>query len=210
MSSEPELDATADVVLAHCLERPATLGRGRLIGVDGPAGAGKSTLAEVVAGRARRQVASVDLLHLDDLYEGWSGLTDELTRRIVEDILEPLAQGLPGRYRRWDWYADAWAEEHLVDPCSLLILEGVGACARGYDHLVTTRVWVDAPRELRSARGEGRGGEGMVENWERWLDQEQRHLAAEGTQSRADILVDGTGEFPPQVRSHPGAAGTTR
>ena len=61
-------------VLAAALARHATLGRGsRAIAVDGPAGAGKTTLADQVADVARSH-GTVAVVHLDDLYDGWRGV----------------------------------------------------------------------------------------------------------------------------------------
>lgn len=189
----------ANLVLDHVLRSAPTLGEARLVCVDGPAGAGKTTLAEQLLDTARTRVPSVTLLHLDDLLEGWGGLGPELVDRVRRSVLGPLAEGRVGHYRRWDWWADAWAEEHAVDPAALLILEGVGSAAAAYDGWVTTRVWVDAPRDLRLRRGLDRGDYGDPAHWLRWLDDEEAWLAAEQTRSRADVLVDGTGESPPRL-----------
>lgn len=191
--------AAVTVVLDHALRTAPTLGEARLVCVDGPAGAGKTTLAGQLLDAARARVPSVALLHLDDLLEGWGGLGPALVNRVRSSVLAPLAEGRPGRYRRWDWWADGWAEEHVVDPVSLLLLEGVGAAAAAYDDWVTTRVWVDAPRGLRLRRGLDRGDYGDPAHWLRWLDDEEAWLAAEQTRSRADVLVDGTGETPPRL-----------
>ncbi len=201
-ASPPRADAcraAVTVVLDHALRTAPTLGEARLVCIDGPAGAGKTTLAGQLLDAARARVPSVALLHLDDLLEGWGGLGPALVDRVRSSVLVPLAEGRPGRYRRWDWWADGWAEEHVVDPVSLLLLEGVGAAAAAYDDWVTTRVWVDAPRELRLRRGLDRGDYGDPAHWLRWLDDEEAWLAAEQTRSRADVLVDGTGETPPRL-----------
>ncbi len=195
MSSE----AAVAMVLDHALASEPTLGIGRLVCVDGPAGSGKTTLAGLLVAAAPTCVDSVALLHLDDLLEGWTGLGPELVDRVRRSVLAPLAQGRPGRYHRWDWWADRWGEEHSLDPVSLLVLEGVGSAAAAYDDWVTTRVWVDAPRELRLRRGLDRGDFGDEAHWLRWLDDEQAWLADQGTRGRADVLVDGTGASPPRL-----------
>ncbi len=187
------------MVLDHALASAPTLGNGRLVCVDGPAGSGKTTLAGQLAEAAPSLVDSVALLHVDDLLEGWTGLGPELVDRVHRSVLAPLAAGRAGRYRRWDWWADGWAEEHVVDPVSLLVLEGVGSAAAAYDAWVTTRVWVDAPRDLRLRRGLDRGDFGDEAHWLRWLEDEQAWLAEQGTKSRADVLVDGTGASPPRL-----------
>ncbi len=194
------MDAAAvAMVLEHALASPPTLGEARLVCVDGPAGSGKTTLAEVLLTAARPCVPSVALVHLDDLLEGWGGLGPELADRVRRLVLAPLAEGRPGHYRRWDWWADAWAEEQVVEPVSLLLLEGVGSAAAAYDAWVTTRVWVDAPRDLRLRRGLDRGDFGDPAHWLRWLEDEELWLASERTRSRADVLVDGTGASPPRL-----------
>jgi hypothetical protein len=139
---------------------------------------------------------------MDDLYEGWHGLGD-VGARVRDDIVGPLSHDEPGRYRRWDWFADAWAEEHLVDPVSLLLIEGVGAGAREYADAITTLVWVEAPPDLRLARGVERDGEGMRAPWEAWQVSEEALFVAQRTHERADVLVDGTGATPPRLGRPP-------
>ncbi|MEZ5095367.1 MAG: 4-amino-4-deoxy-L-arabinose transferase [Nocardioides sp.] len=192
--SEVALARTVDAVLGHSLARPPTLGAGRLVCIDGPAGSGKTTLGDAVVKAASRRVGTVAELHMDDLYEGWAGL-GSVTERLTTNVLRPLAQGRPGRYRRWDWLASTWAEEHVVAPVELLVLEGVASAAAAYADLVTTVVWVEADRALRLERGIARDGESMRAEWERWMRAEDALYAAQRTRDRADLLVDGRGEL---------------
>ena len=203
-SDLPGLDETVALVLDHCLTAAPTLGTGRFVCVDGPAGSGKTTLGEALLEGARRLVPSVSLVHMDDLYEGWHGL-GQVADRVREGIVVPLQAGEPGRYRRWDWFADGWAEERIVDPVALLVLEGVGSAALEYDAAVTTRVWVEAPRDLRLERGLERGGEAMRANWEEWQVTEIEVLTAHRTRERADVIVDGTGHAPARLARPPTA-----
>ena len=168
--------------------RAPTLGDGRLVCIDGPAGAGKSTLAEAVAG-AHRDV-EVRLLHMDDLYPGWSGLAhvDEQ----LDAVLTPLAQGRPGRYRRYDWAAGEYAETVAVAPAPLVVLEGVGSGSSRFRDLQTVLVWVEAPYDTRMRRGIERDGEAFAPYWDQWATDEQELFARERTRDRADVVVDGT------------------
>mgnify|MGYP000869567760 CR=1 FL=1 len=107
-----------------------------------------------------------------------------------DGIVVPLGAGLPGRYRRWDWLASAWAEEHVVGPVSLLVVEGVGSGALEYADAIGTLVWVSAPAEVRLARGLERDGEAMLGHWEQWMVDEAAHFAAQRTRERADVVLD--------------------
>ena len=120
------------------LAAPPTLGPGRLVCVDGPAGSGKTTLA----GALVRAVPGAQLVQCDDLLHGWQGLPGLADS--VADLLAPLAQGEVGVWRRWDWHADDWAETHQVGPGGLLVLEGVGSWSPAIADLVGVLVWVEA------------------------------------------------------------------
>jgi cytidylate kinase len=176
--------SNAETLLALARSRPATLGSGRLICVDGPAGSGKTTLAEEVAG-----LAGAPVVHMDDLFEGWGGLpriTDQLGT-----LLRPLAEGRAGSYRRWDWPGHRWAEAVLVTPEPLLVLEGVGSGALAHSDLITVLAWVEVPYDLRVERGLERGGVGVAEHWRQWAVDEQDLFARERTRDRADLVFDG-------------------
>jgi cytidylate kinase len=187
----------ARLVVGLALDRPATLGPGRLICLDGPAGSGKTTLATAIAG-----LTGAPVVHMDDLFEGWGGLPG-LTAQLGA-ILVPLSQNRAGSYRRWDWLADAWAETVAVPPCPLLVLEGVGSGSAEHAALITVLAWVEVPYDLRMERGLDRGGVGVAENWRQWAIGEQEHFAREHTVERADVLVDGTGQHPPVLSQNAG------
>ncbi len=177
----------AALVLDLVMSRPATLGRGRLVSIDGPAGAGKTTLADQVVARA----PGARVIHMDDLYAGWDGLPD--VGRQLAGLLRPLADRLPGSYRRYDWHTEAFAETVTVEPTDLLVLEGVGSGCRMHDDLIGVLVWVDAPYDLRMRRGIGRDGEAFAPHWQAWAEAERVHFARHRTRERADLVVDGSG-----------------
>jgi uridine kinase len=190
-------EATAAELLAWTLSRPATLGAGRLVCVDGPAGSGKTTLA---CGITLAAGGSVRLLHMDDIYEGWSGLEAAMTR-VADHVVGPLRTGRAGRYRRYDWVREEPAEEHLVEPVDLLVIEGVGSGGAAYADSTTCLVWVEAPADERLRRGLERDGEAVRAQWLAFMADEEAMFARERTRARADVIVDGTGATPPSVRA---------
>ena len=182
MPADP--DAVAREVLELAGRRSPTLGGGRLVCVDGPAGSGKTT----VAGALARHAPGTPVIHTDELLQGWSGLPGLAAS--VERLLLPLAEGRPGTWRRWDWVADGWAETQDVPPGPLVVVEGVGSWSPSIADLVTVLVWVEAPSALRLERGIARDGEAMRPHWERWRVEEDELHARVGTRARADVVVE--------------------
>jgi uridine kinase len=188
------------------LGRPPSLGSGRLVCVDGPAGSGKTTLAAALAA-----LTGAVVVHMDELYDGWGGLPrlpDQL-----DALLVPLSEDRSGTYLRYDWHLERYVETVTVAPSPLLVLEGVGSGSLPHASLCTALVWVEAPDGLRLHRGLTRDGRRLEEQWRRWMIDEARHFAEHGTRHRADLLVDGTGETAPRTpvtRAEPRRGNQTR
>lgn len=193
MVSPSDPARVTDQILALARARPATLGAGRLVCIDGPAGSGKTTLARRLAERTGGAV-----VHMDDLYDGWTGLAALEVQ--LPTILNPLAVGSAGTYRRYDWTAGQYAETVTVHPGPWLILEGVGSASRAHATQATVQVFVDAPPEERLERGLARDGQAALPHWRRWMIDEAHLFDRERPADRADVLVDGTGRTPPIVR----------
>lgn len=182
----PSIAAVATVV-DLVMSAPPTLGAGRLVCVDGPAGSGKTTLASALVRDIGVRHTSV--LHMDDVYEGWTGLDAGMAT--MSSVVDALRVGGPGRYRRYDWHAGAYAEEHLVEPVDVLVVEGVGAGGSAYDDAITCLVWVETPSDVRLRRGLERDGEGARDHWLAFRAQEEAMFVRERTRDRADVVVDG-------------------
>ena len=180
MSSTTNAERVLELVDDHA----PTLGSGRLICIDGPAGSGKTTLSGEIAA-----LTGAPVVHMDNLYEGWDGLPR--VRHQLDQLLRPLSRNRPGSYRRWDWYADRWAEVVVVPPAPLLVLEGVGSGSRTHAGLITALVWVEVPPGLRLQRGLARDGVETAEHLRAWALSEQEHFDRDGTRARADLVVDG-------------------
>ena len=194
--ASPHRGADAVSLLVDAVSAAAPrLGPVRLVCVDGPAGSGKTTLAEAVLHGLVERGTDAAVLHLDDLYDGWAGLEGSLWPRLAAQVLEPLRRGWPGRYQRYDWLAaafDGWVD---VPVPQVLVLEGCGSARRAADPFAALRVWVEAPPEVRLERGLARDGYAMRPAWEQWMHDEAEHFLHERTAERADVRLDGFGRM---------------
>lgn len=169
------------------LIREATVRVGGLVAVavDGRSGAGKTTL-----GRAIAAATGGHLLSMEGLYPGWDGLA-EAARRVVTDVLEPLARGDAPGVRRWDWAAGAEQPWRPLDlgGCAVLVIEGVGSSPGGARPYLGVRVWLDGDPEVRRTRALRRDGDAYAPHWRRWADQEVAYIAREHPERHADLVI---------------------
>lgn len=154
--------------------------------IDGRSGAGKSMLAD----RLGDAWPADAVVRLDDVYPGWDGLA-WASEHIRRELLAPRAAGRPGRWRRWDWAADAPAEWHTVAPGGRLIVEGVGALTPASRALADLGIWIELPQAERKRRALARDGDTYRPHWDRWAAQEDAFLARHHPRAVADVVVDG-------------------
>jgi uridine kinase len=168
----------------RAVQHQPTLRRPFVVAVDGPSGAGKTSLAEQV----RAGVERAAVVHLDDFYPGWQGL-EAAVPRLVAWVLQPVSVGRPARWRRYDWAKRRYAEWHEVPPCDVLVVDGVGSGARACAPYLDVLLWVETSESERYRRAMARDGVGYRPYWRRWAAAEQVHHAREVTRERADVRL---------------------
>lgn len=164
----------------------------QLVAIDGHGGAGKSTLAQLLA----RELGA-ETVHTDD-FASWEEPLDWWPR-LVEAVLEPLAAGAQQLdYPRSSWWPDHRPDAVVAQPVTLVMLiEGVTALRNEFRPYLTLGIWVETPVETCLARGIARdAGQGAPEEiearWRAWLAAEDAYIARDDPQSAADLVVDGT------------------
>ncbi|OFE17709.1 hypothetical protein BA895_14550 [Humibacillus sp. DSM 29435] len=193
-SPEPEHVAAITALAAGADPR---CGATVVVAIDGPSGAGKTTLAQGVAdalaalpGILDLGVSTrVELVHMDHLYPGWDGLA-AAPGLLTAQVLEPISRGEPAAYRLWSWLREEWRGSRAVLPSRFLVVEGCGASVMPAGAYAAVRVFVEADPGLRMERGIARDGEAYRPKWQQWADQETALFESDGTRRRADLLVD--------------------
>ncbi len=170
-------------------------GQVRVITIDGPAGAGKSTMASALSQR----LGDAPVVHMDDLYRGWAdALTSQLTTVLRDHILLPISLGKQGGYRCWDWSKDAPGGAVVIPRHEFLILEGVGASQRAVRPFASMMIWIsiDAKTGMQRVIDRDSGNvadpEGFLHHMQAWQGLEALHFERESTFDASHMRFDGT------------------
>lgn len=161
-----------------------------IITIDGVAGAGKTTLAAFMASEYEERTA-VQVIHMDDLYEGWEDpLGVALTEKLVA-IARGHGEQTCVRTRGYDWHEQRPGEWFSIEPTQLLILEGVGSGQSAIRELVETKIWIDLEPVVGLRRVLARDGFAIEEQMLGFLAAQHTHFVEEGTRDAADFHLNG-------------------
>ncbi|HDR8183964.1 TPA: uridine kinase [Bacillus thuringiensis] len=173
-----------------------------IIGVDGCGGAGKSTLANKI----KSKFSTVTIVHMDDFYLPSSQIINEHPtnksigadfdwKRLLQEVLDPISNGIEGCYKRYDWETDSLAETHTVPAIGIVIIEGVYATRQELAEMYDLKIWVNCPRETRIKRGIARDGAAARDMWENnWMVAEDMYVESHKPHEFADFIIDGTNQ----------------
>jgi uridine kinase len=170
-------------LVAELRERP-TRHPVKIVAIDGPGGAGKSSVAEALAAA----LGGAPIVHTDD-FASWDEPLDWWPA-LLGRVLEPLAAGRAARFTPTSWDGEPQPEV-VVEPAEFVVLEGVSASREAFRPYLAYSIWVETPRELRLERGLGRDGEQARAQWETWMAAEDAYVARERPHERADLVVPG-------------------
>lgn len=171
-------------IAAVARSRPPGLGHTRVVALEGRSGAGKTTLAPLVA----RALGDAPLVSMEDLYGGWDGLRDG-AERLVDAVLEPLAREGHALVPAFDWHARRWGPAWELAAPEVLVVDGIGSGTRAAAQRTSLLVWLDCDDAVRRERALARDGGLYDPYWDRWAAQEDAYLAEEDPRTRADLRL---------------------
>lgn len=157
-----------------------------IIAIDGPAGAGKTTLAEHLTAALSLKYKCTTL-HMDDFYNGWDTpfdlhLEDALTRACSS---HQKSEKFSLSY--FNWSKGEYGAVIEIPQSQLLILEGVGAAQTPIRPYLTASIWIDIDPADGIERVIARDGESISVNMQNWLIKQEQHFLENKTQINADF-----------------------
>jgi uridine kinase len=159
-----------------------------IIAIDGPAGAGKTTLAHEIF-LALSTSASVQVIHMDDLYDGWdNALSGDLTK-VLSYLVEQHLGKTPAKLQRYNWSAAAFGDSEALPVADLLILEGVGSADKVIQGHLAALIWMEIDPQDGLKRVINRDGADVAEQMEKWLTTQEKHFLQHSTREKADFIL---------------------
>ena len=169
-----------------------------LIGVDGGAGAGKSTFSRWLAECITEHPVSI--VRNDDFYrpltERWKGSINDKPmgddydwKKLRDEVIYPLHSGRNARFQPYDWltgFLTNWVE---VASGSITIIEGVLTTRNELSDLYDLRIWISCPGDIRIPRMLGRG-DTPIEEINFWLPTETQYIADHSPEKKAHLVID--------------------
>jgi uridine kinase len=159
-----------------------------IITIDGPAGAGKTTLAthlSISLGNYR----STLVIHMDDLYNGWK---DPFGQPFIDSLMKITSSHIAGvacKIPQYDWATSSYGASKTYQPAQLLILEGVGSSTSQIRERVSASIWIDINPEDGLQRVLVRDGVAIADEMAQWLKTQETFFIEEKSAESADFAL---------------------
>lgn len=165
-----------------------------VVAVEGGSASGKTTVSARLA-----EWYDANVFHMDDFFlrpeqrtpERYREVGGNLDReRFLAEVLIPLSQNEPIRYRRFDCSTMTMAPPVTREPKRLTIVEGVYSMHPAFSAYYDVSVFLDIPPALQKKRIETRNTPPMAQRFFReWIPLEQTYFKEMQVKQRCDLSV---------------------
>jgi uridine kinase len=159
----------------------------QIILIDGPAGAGKTTLSLKLQSELNCQV-----IHLDYVYDGWDGAFGEKLTQTLTSLIATFRSGADFQLPVFNWESMSFDSTRIISAGEVLIIEGVGAGQSSVRALGSQLYWVEVDDEIGLQRVLDRDGIQIEKQMRRWKEREAEHFRQERTREFADFIISTT------------------
>ena len=159
-----------------------------LLAIDGPAGAGKTTLASKLEAEYSAH-STVRTIHMDDLYDGWDNALGQYLTDTLQMITSAHVAGESCTIKLFNWHLMSFDREEVITPTDYLILEGVGAAQEIVRKAGATTYWLDIDAATGLQRVLARDGAHIEKEMRQWQIQQSIHFAADKTRENCEFKL---------------------
>ena len=159
-----------------------------IIAIDGPAGAGKTTLASEIF-LALSSKISVQVIHMDDLYDGWDNALSKDLSKILQYLVSQHEVKTPAKIQRYNWDSYSFGDSEELPVSDLLILEGVGSGDKDVQDHLAALIWMEIDPTDGLKRVINRDGAQVQEQMEKWLGTQAKYFLQHSTREKADFIL---------------------
>jgi len=159
-----------------------------VIAIDGPAGAGKTTLAHEIF-LALSNKMSVQVIHMDDLYDGWDNALSKDLSKILQYVVSQHEVKSPTSIQRYNWESSSFGESEELPVSDLLILEGVGCGDKELQDRFAALIWMEIDPEDGLKRVVNRDGLQVQDQMQKWLGTQAEYFLQHSTREKADFIL---------------------
>ncbi len=159
-----------------------------LYAIDGPAGAGKTTYAAKLEAELSVN-ASVKIIHMDDLYNGWENALSNALSEILDRISTAHLAGREFVIKKFNWSTMHFDSEERITPTDFLIIEGVGAAQQIVRESGAITYWLDIEPEIGLQRVLDRDGAHIEVQMRQWQVDQEKHFARDETRENCEFKL---------------------
>ena len=159
-----------------------------LLAIDGPAGAGKTTFAAKLETELSES-ATVKVIHMDDLYNGWENALSNALSEILDRISTAHLANREFVIKIFNWKIMQFETEETIVPTDYLIIEGVGAAQQIVRDSGATTYWLDIEPEIGLQRVLERDGAHIEAQMRRWQVEQDKHFARDETRENCEFKL---------------------
>ena len=159
-----------------------------LYAIDGPAGAGKTTYAEQLEAELSVN-ATVKIIHMDDLYNGWDNALSNALSEILDRISTAHLAGRECVIKKFNWSTMQFDSEEIITPTDFLIIEGVGAAQQIVRESGAITYWLDIEAEIGLQRVLARDGAHIEVQMRQWQIDQDKHFARDETRENCEFKL---------------------
>lgn len=189
-----QYDESLEVILNYVRNKSHI--RPILIGIDGRAGSGKTTLVEnvnaidpnisIITGDDFYQHLPFDIHGKSSFFYKYQGYFDQ--NKFIKNILLPVRNSKEIKYKKYDWFKKGFSEHTIFLPTNIIFFEGVFMCSPDLVKYFDFSVFLDSKRDLCYSRLIKRD---TSQEWiTEWQDTEDWYLEHYSIKTYVDILVD--------------------